>query len=138
MFDSLFDTWNRGLFPALTRTWDVEASDEAALRLPRTNVEEREDSYVFTMEMPGVAKKEVEVSLENDTLTIKGEKVEESEEKEDKGFLRREIRSARFERSFSLGNEVDRENIKAKMADGILTITVAKKDEKVGRKVDVQ
>jgi len=137
MSDGLFDSWNHGLFPALYRSCGVEASDEAALRLPRTNVEEKEGSYVFTMEMPGLAKKNIEVSLENDTLTVKGERVEESEEKEDKGFLRREIRSSKFERNFSLGTEVDQEIIKAKMEDGILTITVPKKDEKVGRKVDV-
>jgi HSP20 family protein len=135
--DGPFESWNRGLFPALYRSCGVEASDEAALRLPRTNVEEREGSYVFTMEMPGLAKKDIEVSLENDTLTVKGNKVEESEEKEGKGFLRREIRSSKFERNFSLGNEVDQENIKAKMDDGILSITVPKRDEKVGRKVDV-
>lgn len=137
MFDGLFDSWNRGLFPALSRSCGVEASDMEALRLPRTNVEEKEDSYVFTMEMPGLVKKDVEVSLENDTLTVKGERVEKSEEKEDKGFLRREIRSSKFERNFSLGKEVEQENIKARMEDGILTITVPKKDEKVGRRVDV-
>ena len=138
MFDSLFDTWNRGLFPAISRSFDVDSAEDAALRLPRTNVEENDDSYVFTMEMPGVDKKDVEVSLEKDTLTVKGERVEESKEQHEKGFLRREIRSAKFERSFLLGNEVDQENIKAKMDNGILTITVRKKDEKVGRKVDVQ
>ena len=137
VFDSLFDNWNRGLFPALSRSFSVDGSDEEALRLPRTNVEEKDDSYVFTMEMPGLAKKDVEVSLENDTLTVSGNTVENREEKEEKGFLRREIRSSRFERSFALGTEVDQENIKAKMVDGILTITVPKKSEKVGRKVDV-
>lgn len=137
MFDGLFDSWNRGFFPALSRSCGVEATDEAALRLPRTNIEETKDSYVFTMEMPGLAKKDVEVSLEDDTLTVRGEKVEKSEEKEDKGLLRREIRSSKFERNFSLGNQVDQEDIKARMDEGILTITVPKKDEKVGRMVDV-
>jgi HSP20 family protein len=136
LFDSWFDTLNRGLFPAFPRSFDDDAANEApVLRLPRTNIEEKEDKYVFVMEMPGLAKKDVEVSVENDLLTVKGGTTVEG--KENGGWLRREIRSSKFERSFSLGNDVDQENIKAKMADGILTVTLPKKSDKVGRKVDV-
>lgn len=137
VFDNLFDTWNRGLFPALSRAWAVPDSDEPALRLPRTNVDETNDRIVFTVEMPGLAKEDVEVSVENDALTIKGEKAHKSDQKEGKGYLRREIRSSKFERSFALGEGVDQDNIKAKMEDGILTVTVPKKEAPVGRKVDV-
>lgn len=137
VFDTLFDNWTRGLMPTLHGALGVESAEETVQRLPRTNIEEKDDSFVFTMEMPGLAKKDVEVSLENDMLCVNGEKVEKSDEKKDKGFLRREIHSTRFERSFSLGNEVDQDGIKASMADGILTVTLPKKKEKVGRKVDV-
>ena len=136
-FDNLFDSLNLGLFPAASRACGVETSDEPAMRLPRTNIEEKEDRFEFTMEMPGLSKKDVEVSLENDTLVVRGEKVENSEKKEDKGTLRREIRSSKFERSFSLGKHLDHDGIKAKMADGLLTITVPKKEQELGRKVDV-
>ena len=144
-FDNLMDSWNQGLFPALSRSCGVPASDESALRLPRTNIEEKDGTFELTMEMPGLAKKDVEVSVENDTLTVKGEtevkseqkSEDRSDEKEHKQILRREIRSSKFERSFSLGKHVDQDNIKAKMADGILTVTVPKKEETVGRKVDV-
>lgn len=135
--ESFFDHWNLGLFPALSRSHGVAETDEPALRLPRTNVEEKGDGFVFTMELPGLAKKDVDVSIENDTLIIRGERVEKTENGGDRGFLRREIRSSKFERSFSLGEYADRDNIKAKMADGILTITVPKKEDKVGRRVDV-
>ena len=136
VFDNWFGTLNRGLFPAFPRLHAEEASEETpVLRLPRTNIEEKDGNYSFTMEMPGLAKKDVEVAVENDTLTVKGEKTVETND--DKGMLRREIRSSKFERSFSLGHEVDQENIKAKMEEGVLTITLPKKSDKVGRKVDV-
>ncbi len=99
-------------------------------------MEETADSILFTVELPGLSKKDVEVSVENETLTIKGERVDKSERKEETGFLRREIRSSKFERSFALGERVDQDNIKAKMDDGVLTITVPKKEASVGRKVD--
>jgi HSP20 family protein len=136
-FDNLLDSWNLGLFPALTRSPGSSEPEDPALRLPRTNVEEKDDRFEFTLEMPGLAKKDVEVAIENDTLTVKGEKVEKSDEKEEKGILRREIRSSRFERSFSLGRDVDQDNVRAKMEDGILTITVPKTEDRVGRKIDV-
>lgn len=135
-FDTMFNGLNRGLFPAYFRSCGTETDVETpALRLPRTNIEEKDDSYVFTMEMPGLSKGDLEVSVENDTLTVKGEKtVENSEEK---GMLRREIRSSKFERSFSLGKDVNQQKISAKMSDGVLAVTLPKSSDKVGRKVDI-
>ena len=141
-FDALFENMNSGFFPARS-TCGADVRRDVSQRLPRTNIEETDSAYVLTMEMPGLSRKDVEVSLEADTLIIKGDRVVEKTEKDDgvekpkKGFLRREIQSTKFERSFSLGNEVDQENIKAKMEDGILTVTLARKSEEVGRKVDV-
>ena len=139
MFDHFFSNWDRGLFPVSGSSEDNGTLEKQPLRLPRTDIEEKGDGYVFRMEMPGLSKKDIEVSLEDDTLTVKGERTEEKAEKnggKDR-ILRREIRSSRFERSFALGSEIDQENIKARMEDGVLTITVAKKAEKLGRKVDV-
>jgi HSP20 family protein len=134
--DTLFDHFNWGLFPTLFHNGgtDVEAPEEEALRLPRTNIAEVDGGFELTVEMPGLSKQDVEVSVEGDTLTIKGGK---TVEKEGKGWLRREIRSTKFERSFSLGDGVDAEKIKASMENGILTLSLPKSADKVGRKVDV-
>ena len=103
-------------------------------RLPRTNVSETDDAFLFTLEMPGIAKENVEVSVEGDRLIVKGGSEETVEEK---GLIRREFHATRFERSFGLGNEVDPDGVNAKMLDGVLTVTLSKKKEKLGRKVDV-
>ena len=134
--DRLFDELNRGwLLPFRGfGNGDVWTEDAEALRLPKTNIHENDDSYVFSMEMPGLTKKDVEVTLENDVLTVKGERTEETEAK---NLLRREIRSAKFERSFKVGEGIEQDQIKAKMENGVLTLTLPKKPEKVGRKVDV-
>ena len=139
LFDSMFHGMNRGLFPAYLGACDTEVEAETPpLRLPRTNIVEKDDSYVVTMEMPGLSREDIEVSVENDKLTVKGEKtVEKKEEKDEHSTLRREIRTSKFERSFSLGKEVDQDKIKAGMKEGVLTLTLPKSSEKVGRKVDV-
>jgi HSP20 family protein len=139
VFDHFFSNMDRGWFPVAGTYRSEPSVEKEALRLPRTNIEEKENGYVFKLEMPGLSKKDIEVSVEDDKLTVKGERTEEKAEKNGEGdrVLRREIRSTRFERSFSLGNEIDQENIKARMEDGVLTVTLAKKAEKLGRKVDV-
>lgn len=135
--DAVLDRVGWGL-PALDRFFgDVNGVSEegwTAVRSPRTNVHETDDSFVFTMELPGLGRQNVEVNIEGDTLVVKGEKSEQSEEK---GILRREFRATRFERSFNVGNGIDRDRVKAKMEDGILTVTLPKSPEKVGRKIDV-
>lgn len=134
--DRVFDTLSRGWFPSVHEFLGDESRWPTAndLRLPRTNIAETEESFVFTLEMPGLTKKDVEVSLEDDTLVVKGER---TDEQEDKGLVRREIRTAKYERSFSLGNAIEQDQVKAKMENGVLTLTLPKKPEKVGRKVDV-
>ena len=133
-FEAIFDRLNWG-FPMLDRFLTESDGEEAfaAVRLPRTNLQETDDAFVFSMEMPGLTRQDIEVNIEGDTLIVKGEK---SEKKEEKGLLRREYRSARFERTFNVTG-VDRENVKAKMENGVLIVTLPKTPEKIGKKIDV-
>jgi HSP20 family protein len=105
-----------------------------AHRLPRTNIQEVDKSYVLTMEMPGVEKKDIDVSIENDQITISAESSEAAESKE---FIRREIRSAKFRRSFTLGDGIDRGKIVAKLDNGVLTVELPRSEKSVGRKVNI-
>ncbi len=136
--NDVFDRLNWG-FPVLHRflgelAETSETDGAAPLRQPRTNIREEGNAFVFTMEMPGLARKDVEVQLEDDRLVIKGETSTETEEK---GHVRREYHSARFERSFNLGTDIDSEKISAKMENGVLTVTLPRKPEKVGRRVEI-
>jgi HSP20 family protein len=134
-FDTVFDRLGFS-FPALDR-WLGDANGNeswTAVRLPRTNVSEADDAYVFTMEMPGLTREDIEVNLEGDTLVVKGAKEVTQEEK---GLRHREYHSTKFERTFSVGEGIDREKVKAKMENGILTVTLPKVAAKLGRKIDV-
>jgi len=111
-----------------------DESEGETFRLPKTNINESDKEFTLTMEMPGVEKKDVNVAVENDHIVITGEKTEKTEAE---GLLRREIRSETFRRSFLLDSSVDRENIKAKLENGVLKVTLAKRAESVGRKVTI-
>jgi HSP20 family protein len=131
-FGSLLDSFDREFAPMLKSC--SSTGDGEQCRMPLTNINETDDTYDVTMEMPGVLKKDVDVSIEGDELVVTAER---GEKLESEGLLRREIREEKFRRSFSLGRSIDRENIKAKLENGVLKITLAKKAESVGRKVDV-
>jgi HSP20 family protein len=131
-FDSFFDTLDRGFFPVM-RSWNRGENGET-FEAPRTNINETDDGYVITMELPGVQKKDVDVAIDGEELVVTAER---SQKTESEGLLRCEIRSEKFRRSFTLGQSVDREDIKAKLENGILKVTLAKKAESVGRKIDV-
>jgi HSP20 family protein len=132
---------NRNLFPALpsliedffTRNWMDTASTQRLMSstLPAVNIQETSDAFLIEVAAPGMKREQFNVQFENFVLTISAEtKDEEPEKNESNPFTRREFNYASFERSFALPeNKIDAEKIEAKYADGILHITVPKKEE---------
>jgi len=105
--------------------------------VPAVNIKEENDKYVLEMAAPGMKKNDFHISLEENVLTISSEKKEEKEEKQD-NYTRREFYYNTFSRSFTLPENVDTENIKADYKNGILTLTLPKKEEaKVTREIKV-
>jgi HSP20 family protein len=131
--EALFNSVDRDFFP-MVRPW-FRLDDNEGFRMPLVNINETEKEFVVTVELPGVQKKDLDVSIDRDELVVTAERSEKVESNE--GLLRREIRSEKFRRSFTLGQTVDRDDIKAKLENGILKVTLPKKTESVGRKVDI-
>lgn len=94
---------------------------------PRIDIKEDQNHYTVTADIPGVDPKDIQVTMANGMLTIKGERKEEKEENK-KNFRRRECFSGSFERSFHLPDTADSKNIKAKGKNGVLTVEIAKKE----------
>lgn len=93
--------------------------------MPRVNVAESDKGICVTAELPGLSEKEVEVALSKDTLTIKGNKTEEKEEK-GRNYYRMERSFGSFHRDIPLPCEVEAEKIDAKFKNGILTVNLPK------------
>jgi HSP20 family protein len=100
------------------------------------DVREDADHIYVEAELPGYKKEEVDVTLENQTLTIAAEKKEETEKK-DADLLLNERRYRRFLRSFTLPPTVNEQSVDAKLRDGVLTITLNKREETKPRKISV-
>jgi HSP20 family protein len=95
---------------------------------PAMDLAEKDDAYEITAELPGLDEKNVEIKLSNHTLTIKGEKSEEREDKQ-KDYYLSERRYGSFQRSFQIPEGVDADKIEANFAKGVLTVTLPKTAE---------
>jgi HSP20 family protein len=104
-------------------------SDRIFNRLPRVDVRETEKAYVMEAELPGYDEKDIEVHLDNNTLTIESKKEEKQEEKQEGAYLLQERRSSSFSRSFKLPENADPEGIKAAFKNGILSLEITKRAE---------
>jgi HSP20 family protein len=116
------------------------AEDEAFLPsdwTPAVDIAEHENEYYVKLELPGVSKDDVKITMQNNILTVRGEK---KQEKESKGSsLNRVERSyGAFQRNFTLPSTVKADRIDASHADGILTITLPKAEEAKPKQIEVR
>ncbi|MFQ5958096.1 MAG: Hsp20/alpha crystallin family protein [Alphaproteobacteria bacterium] len=117
--DRLFEDFMRGLDIPPFRTGD-------GLMVPDVDVAETDKEIQVSVELPGVDEKDIEVSLSDGVLTIRGEKRVEKEEK-DKEYHRLERSYGAFERALTMPVAIDEDKVDATFAKGVLTITVQKK-----------
>jgi HSP20 family protein len=103
---------------------------------PALDVEETEEAFTLHVELPGVKADEVEVSLEENVLTIAGER-RFYDEREAEGFRRIERHFGRFHRAVRLPDRVDADGVAAAYRDGLLTITVPKAEEAKPRRIQI-
>ena len=126
-------------FPTLRRMFEVEPGWRSSFgaSVPPVDVTEDEKGFVITAELPGMSEKDVDVTVTNDMLTIKGEKREEKETK-DKNYYVSERRFGAFQRSFPLSDSIDRDKIEATFEKGMLTLTLPKAQEAVQQQKKIE
>ena len=96
--------------------------------VPAVNIIENENKFDIEFAVPGFTKSDFSINLENDLLTVKSEKEDNSEEN-NSNYTRKEFRFSSFQRSFTLPDSADGEKIKAEYKDGILSIEIPKREE---------
>ena|SRR5947209_17602675 len=124
--NSIFQDYGRGQDELTTTTSFVPAVD----------VYEDEHKVILKLEIPGVSQEDVDIQVENSTLTVRGERKFEKEEKEE-NFHRIERRYGSFARSFTLPNTLDTENVQANYEHGVLKIELAKRAEAKPKQIKV-
>jgi len=122
-------TQSRGWWPSVYEPLRQVSSRIADWFAPASEASSKDKSYEITIELPGVDVDDVEISVNDGVLTLKGEKRSAREEKGDTYYFS-ERQYGAFSRSFRLPADADASAIKADMKDGVLTVSIAKKEEK--------
>jgi HSP20 family protein len=118
-------------------TPNLRRPEAGALWSPAVDLKENSENFVVTAELPGMNKDDIQVEVENNLLTIRGErKFEKKEEHENYHFVERSYGS--FYRSFMLPAKVNAEAIVAEYKDGILHVTLPKREEVKPKKVEIK
>ncbi|MGA7315207.1 MAG: Hsp20/alpha crystallin family protein [Silvibacterium sp.] len=115
---------------------DGESSLTTTNFIPAVDIYEDEKRIVLKLEVPGIPEKDLDVTVENNTLVVKGERKFEKEEKEE-NFHRIERRYGSFSRAFTLPTTVETENIDAKYENGVLKLELKKKPEAQPKQIKV-
>ena len=122
LYERMNTLWQSGLSGALDQ-WS-----------PRADVEETDDAYTVELDLPGVARDDVDIQLDDRRLTVSGD----IEEKERRGILhRRTRRVGRFHFSVTLPGDVDADNVSAQLHDGVLTVHVPKSAQAKPRRIAI-
>jgi len=128
--ERLFDDGLSGLFGDVR---DVAGG----LRSPSLDVSETDHSYRVKLDLPGVPKDAVKITIDGRQVSVDAEQRVESEKKEGERVLYRERSLSRFSRSFSLPEEISQSDSNAKMEDGVLTLTLAKRQGKAATQLTI-
>lgn len=128
--DRLFDT-------LANATGGLARSNANLMRAPETDVIETEREIRVVTEMPGLTPDQIEIDVENNVLTLRGEKREERTEGEAGKYHLAERRYGTFTRSFVLPRDVDSEGIQASFENGVLTVSIPKSERARRRRVEI-
>jgi HSP20 family protein len=125
--DKMFDRFRGGI---------SDDSNSSAF-MPVVDIVERKDDYLVKVELPGVNKNDVKITIQNDILTIRGEKKLEKETK-DENYHRVERSYGTFQRSFTLPSSVKSDKIDATYDNGVLSISLPKAEEAKPKEIEVK
>ena len=132
-FDKIFDELMTKTFPTFQEEVGVSFNQGA---YPKVNVYEYDDKIGIVAEIPGLDKKNVTVDVEEDVLIISGDK--HGFDSDGGKCITRELKQSAFKRSFNLGEYLDGKNITAKFKDGMLSISIPKKEPEQPKKHSIK
>lgn len=137
-FGSLQERINRMFDDTIRTLYPTDGEElEKGTWAPAVDIYETNDSFVVSADLPGLNKDEIQIDLKDNTLTLKGEKKFEEKVSKD-NYIRVERAYGSYVRSFTLPQNVDPEKIKAKYKEGVLEVTIPKKEDARPKQIKVE
>ena len=133
--EDLFTTLPDRLISTALNELSIPNDKQYASWAPAVDIKEEDTQFVLSAELPGISSKEIDITFENNSLTIKGEK--KSKVSKDDNYHRVETGYGSFVRTFTFPKNIDSEAIKANNVDGVLEIIIPKKEAKKPKKIEI-
>jgi HSP20 family protein len=137
-FGRLVENMFEDFFAPFAPLSNLSALSQEGITAPRVDLVERDNAFEVEAELPGVKKEDVKVSIDNRRVTIEGEAKRETEQKEGENVVYAERSTRRYARSFTLPTDVDDAAAQARLENGILMLTLPKKEASQAKKLTVQ
>ena len=122
VFDDFFKPWNEW--------FDNGNTLERTFKVPAVNITEHKNEFLVSLAAPGLKKDDFKIDVEGNILTVSSQQ-EENKEENEKTYTRKEYSYSSFSRSFTLPDEISKEKIDAKYEDGVLKISLPRKEEAI-------
>jgi HSP20 family protein len=137
-FGRLVENMFEDMFAPFTQAGALSQWQPEGIMSPRLNISETDQAFEVQADMPGVKKEDVKVAIDHQRVTIEGETKRETERREGENVLYTERSASKFMRSFMLPVEVDETSAQARMENGVLTMTLPKKQGTEATRIAIQ
>ena len=134
-FDQVFDQMLTQQFPNFAEQTGIDFLKGA---YPKCNIIDMDDAVSVIAEIPGLTKDDVNIKVENGVMTISGKQAHVDSSSPSIKYIRRELKHSSFKRSFELGDTLNPSKISASFENGILTISIPKKEEAKPHSIDIE
>lgn len=135
-FDNFFDEFLTRRWPRMS-DWNFPTGLEKGF--PKVDILDRDNEVEVQAELPGINKEDINVSINNQLLTISTSTKKEKEEKKEGGkYFRREISRGEFQRTLPLPDGVDNENVKASFKGGVLKVLIQKSEKRKKKSIEIK
>ena len=131
-FDRVFDQMMNNQFPNFTEQTGIDFEKGS---YPKCNIIDTDESVDIIAEIPGLTKEDVSIKVEDGLLTLSGKG--KTDKFKDVKFIKRELKHSSFRRSFKIGDTLDATGIDANFIDGLLSISIPKKEESKPRTINI-
>ncbi len=142
LIDNLHNTFFTDMWPFSPRKYRplslIIRDDEPIFRTPLANISESENYFAISAELPGLERGDIELSIQDGKLEIKGERKDEKKEEKDGQLVRREFHSSSYYRAFNLPENIDNDGIEANLEKGILHVKIPKVEPPKPEKKTIQ
>ncbi|HKJ31928.1 MAG TPA: Hsp20/alpha crystallin family protein [Balneolales bacterium] len=119
------------------KSLNIEGANELNFYIPKADIKESDQHYMLIIELPGLKKNEINVTVDKDKLVISGERTQQIDP-DKQHLLKRERQTGSFQRYFTLPDIIDASQIKTKLENGELTLTIPKSKTKKSRTIEIK